>query len=322
MSIQNSIDNGVGIVEVASGVAILDSNKRLPSSNLSAFSFNTQSGTTYTAAATDINNVIYCTNTGTCTVTFPSDTNNPNIYVGAEFQLTAASTTGVVSVFPDSGVTIQAQGPTSLSTSGPYINLHVRKIAANTYMVVRELDLAAGSTNGLVKWDGTRLLGATNALMDSSERITNSAQPLVSAYVGSNVSNVTGDGSTYQIIFNTTQINQGSIINTSTGVVTAPKTANYFITGSVGLSNLGAGHTAGILNVVATVATYQVMAGSYGAMRDSNNNLVIPISSPIIPMTANNTVHISVTVTNSTKTVGILGSASPLTFLTVWMVPS
>lgn len=180
------------------------------------------------------------------------------------------------------------------------------------------------TNTGIVKYNNSgRLETSATAIIDSSERITNSSQPLVMGYVNANVSNQTGDGTSYTIVFNSTLVNQGSMINTGTGIVTVPKTANYLISGSVGFLNVGAGNTFGIINIVTTSRTFQVCSGNYAAMRDSNNNLVLTFPSLVTPLTANDTIRINVHVDSSTKTVGILGDGTnPLTFLTVWLIPS
>lgn len=71
-------------------------------------------------------------------------------------------------------------------------------------------------------------LGTTNTIhVDTSGAATNSLQPAFNVYVGSDLNNVTGDSTTYTIIFNTERFDQNADFNTSTGQFTAPKTGRY-----------------------------------------------------------------------------------------------
>ena len=152
--------------------------------------------------------------------------------------------------------------------------------------------------------------------------MTNSSQPLVTAYVNTGVSNVTGDGTNYTVIFNSTVLNQSSSYNTSNGLFAAPTTANYLVSGFIGISNLGASHTAGIINIVATGGNYQSSAYNYGAIRDANNNLILPFHT-ILPITNGNSISIQLTVSGGSKVVGILGSNSTfLSYLNVMLLPA
>jgi hypothetical protein len=193
---------------------------------------------------------------------------------------------------------------------------------------ITDLAIADGGTNassfststGIVKYDGTSLVSSSTAKIDASNRMTNPSQTLATAYVNANVNNQTGDGTVYTIIFNSTVINQGSAFNTGTGTFTAPITANYLISGSVGIGNLGALHTAGIISIISTGNTFETAAFNYGAMRDANNNLVLPIAGIVVPMTANDTLIIKVTVAGSTKTVGVLDANT--TWVSVMLLPA
>ena len=60
---------------------------------------------------------------------------------------------------------------------------------------------------------------------------------LVSAYLSSTIQNVTGDGTYYQIVFDTAPVNVGSNYNTSTGVFTVPITGNYMLSCAILLQN-------------------------------------------------------------------------------------
>lgn len=178
-----------------------------------------------------------------------------------------------------------------------------------------------GTSNGIIKYSGTALVSSSTFLIDASNRVVNTSQPLASYYLASTVSNVTGDGTAYTVLFDTAAINQGGILNTATGIVTAPVTGNYLLTGSIALTNLSALYTSGIIDIVSTAKTYETGACNYGLIRDVNNNLLQSFSK-IIPMTAGDTVKITVKVNGSStpKTIGVLGAPSPITYLDVMLL--
>lgn len=188
-----------------------------------------------------------------------------------------------------------------------------------------DLNATFSTTNGLLKNNGSgQIVDNSTCVLDSSNRLTNPSQSLAAYFVNANVANVTGDGTLYTIIPNSPSINQGSILNTTTGVVTAAVTGRALICGSVGVSGLAAANTMGIINVLfSTGVKYQVCSGNWGAMRDINNNLILPFVL-IAPMAATDTVKLQVQVSNGgSKAVGILGdSANPLTYFDVLLLPA
>lgn len=70
---------------------------------------------------------------------------------------------------------------------------------------------------------------------------TASGQPAFNVFTTGNISNVTGDGTNYTVIFPATNVNVGSNYNTTTGLFTAPVTGTYIFTGSILLGGLVGG---------------------------------------------------------------------------------
>lgn len=176
-----------------------------------------------------------------------------------------------------------------------------------------------GTSNGIIKYDGTGLVSSSTLTCNASNYVNNSSQPLCVATVTSTVNNVTGDATNYQIIFDTVVINHSSSYNVSTGVFTAPVAGNYLVTGSVGLNNISAGHTGGIIGMYFTAGAFQTSALNYAAAADANSNIVLPFNA-IQAMALNDVVHVSVAVEGSTKTINLLGANPVLTYLNVFLL--
>lgn len=179
------------------------------------------------------------------------------------------------------------------------------------------------SDNDAFVFSQSNTLGGNNIVrLATTGSVTLPLQPFMGAYLSSAVANVTGDGTVVTVIFDSTKTNRGTIYSTTTGITTVPVAGTYKISGSIGLGGLGTAHTSGIINIVAGSTTYQTTAGNYGAMRDANTNLVLTIPTLEVVLLANDTIKITLQVSNGTKTVGLLGSASPLTFLNVRLLPA
>ena len=81
-------------------------------------------------------------------------------------------------------------------------------------------------------------------------------QPASKAHLGTQATNVTGDGTLYTVIFNTEVYDQNADYNNATGTFTAPISGRYMINASAYFSGLGAGNTTCNLRVVTTDFTY------------------------------------------------------------------
>lgn len=133
-------------------------------------------------------------------------------------------------------------------------------------------------------------------------------QPCFEAQRSSNVSNVTGDATTYTILFNSSIFDQLSNYNTGTGTFTAPYTGRYLFSIGMQLSGLTASHTT-ILAVLNTTARTFTIGDLSAAARDNNNNMIIN-GSVICSMTAGDTATVTIQASNGTKVVGLTGGAT------------
>ncbi len=132
--------------------------------------------------------------------------------------------------------------------------------------------------------------------------------PSFLAYKSTTATNATGDGTAFTVIFNSTVFNITTSYATGTGLFTAPLTGNYYFQTNLVFEPLISGHTHGSLSfVVSTGATYVIAFDNPFAQ--NNGSQTTYNSSAIIPLVATNTVKVVLTITGSTKTVGVLGQA-------------
>lgn len=156
-------------------------------------------------------------------------------------------------------------------------------------------------------------LGTNNVMsVATSGEINYPLQPAFLAILGSTDANVTGDATEFRIGSTTalTEIfDQNNDFNTN-GTFTAPVTGRYNFTSNIRMSSLGAGHTIASSYIVTSNLASGFRTTLNGAnIRDSNNNANI-CSSVLADLDAGDTCTAIITVTNSTKTVGVAGSAT------------
>lgn len=155
--------------------------------------------------------------------------------------------------------------------------------------------------------------GTVMSALDTGE-ITYPLQPAFLAIVSTTIDNVTGDGTTYTVVFNSEIYDKNSDYNNTTGVFTAPVTGTYLFCTFVGFGDIGASHTASSNNLINTsnrdIRFAMVNpAATRIASGGSANNYIIGGSS-FVDMDASDTAQIDVTVSGSTLTIDILGTAS------------
>ena len=139
--------------------------------------------------------------------------------------------------------------------------------------------------------------------------VTTSTQPVFMAYLSTTQSNVSGDGTTVQVVYDTALVNQGSNYNAGTGVFTVPITGNYIFTASNILMNtvLVTGYNAAVNTSASGVIYYtSVYAGTYPA-----NSTRTTVGSIFLPLTSGTQVWMTITSSGAASMVtSILGSSS------------
>lgn len=125
------------------------------------------------------------------------------------------------------------------------------------------------------------------------------------AYLTATVSNVTGDGTYYTVIFDTEVQDIGGNYDNTTGIFTAPVDGTYLFANTINYANLAPGH--GInddFNYNNATIRMHGWGGAY------TNSAMSPGGTIIFPMSAGDTMRMNAHVYNGAKTVNIIGSVA------------
>jgi hypothetical protein len=129
---------------------------------------------------------------------------------------------------------------------------------------------------------------------------------LFNVFLNSTISNVTGDGTGYLIIFDNEEFDLNNDYNIATGRFTAPFDGYYQFNSSVGFSGLTSSHTTGKLQfLIGGTEVQGVVRGNFFSMSDAGNNLALNIST-FLNLSAGDQVGVFTEVTGGPKTVDIL----------------
>jgi len=126
--------------------------------------------------------------------------------------------------------------------------------------------------------------------------------------------NVTGDGTAYTVTWDTQKRDRGNLVSSSVTAVTFYCAGTYQFNVALTLAELGAAHTSCDLSLVHTKAaggtdTYTRTLNP-GAIRNAANFASLEINQ-LIALAYGDTVGVTITVSGSTKTVDVYGSATP-----------
>jgi hypothetical protein len=140
----------------------------------------------------------------------------------------------------------------------------------------------------------------------ANKALTQPTQPCFAAKVSNTtITNVTGDGTKYFVIFNSVTFDNLSNYNSGTGIFTVPVTGRYFFATGLLLTGVGVAHTAGTF-ALEYAGTFTLTGLNNTAVAALGTNFTYT-GSTIIPLTAGDSVRVSISVSNSTKTVSVLG---------------
>lgn len=163
-----------------------------------------------------------------------------------------------------------------------------------------------GTTHGIVVYNGTSLVNYAGPQISTSGYATNSAQPCFSAYLNTGVTNKTGDGTRYTVLFDTVSFDNTTSYATGTGLFTVPVTGHYIFMTSLVISGLTSSHTTG--QIFINYPMDNVYQNFYNM--SSGGLLNIQTVTPILYLTATTTIGVALTVSGGTKAVSLTGSIS------------
>lgn len=113
-----------------------------------------------------------------------------------------------------------------------------------------------------------------------------------SARRSANTAGVTGNGTTYTILFDSEDMDPGSNYATGTGVYTAPSTGAYNFEIAIGIAVGAAAQTQGILRLVTSARTYRWDFDPYTTRNSASGVSTISVSK-ICDMAANDTAYVT-----------------------------
>ena len=105
----------------------------------------------------------------------------------------------------------------TLGTDGSPVFVTAKLSALTNLKVPKHVDDATG-------------LADTTITVSANNEVTNASQPSFMAHLGTTVSNVTGAGTLYTVVFDTELYDQGGGYAVGTGIFTAPATGKYLFT--------------------------------------------------------------------------------------------
>ena len=134
-------------------------------------------------------------------------------------------------------------------------------------------------------------------------------QPAFFAYVTSTIPAVTGDGTGYQVIYDSTKFNIQNGYNASTGSFTAPVSGIYHFTASVYWLNVTPSHTTGSINIATTAyGPVSGFTGNPASIRNASNAESSTVAATV-QMAAGETASVTTIVLGGTKVISIAGTA-------------
>lgn len=163
--------------------------------------------------------------------------------------------------------------------------------------------------------DGATLGGAPLVMRADVTGIINfPSQSCSQAYISAPITNVTGDGTAYTVVFDTVTVDRQSNYNSATGVFTCPRAGNYLITADVTLGNLAAGNTQGTIQVLKNGSSIVVDEFNVGVIRSPSNTTTLQANSQL-QCAANDTLSISVSASGTAKVVSAAAGDLQITLL-------
>lgn len=224
-----------------------------------------------------------------------------------------AGTSASISITGDSGGALTG---TSFTFTGASTGLTFAG-AGSTETLGGTLAIANGGTdatsftqsNGIVTYNGTRLVNYAGPQINSSGIATNTTQPCFLYTNNADQASVTGDGTIYNVVFsNKIFDNDNNFDGTST--FTAPVTGNYSFQFNLYLENISTAMTNCLIYLTTTGASYRFMQESFAPAQFVSGGIYLITYSLIAPMSATDTAVLTIRFLNGSKAVTIVGATN------------
>ena len=239
---------------------------------------------------------------------------------------------------PNKGVPIASGGIADGSITATKLNSNVLTIGGGlAFDINNAIEISApvtiadggtaatsfGTTNGVVKYDGSKLVTSATATYNASNVFNNTAQPAFSYFLTAETGDVTGDGTQYQIGIApdplTKIFDQANNFDNGSAIFTAPVNGIYQITVMVDFH----GGVKEVMNIaiVTTNRTYYP-----NSTRTATTSGEVNINATVLAdMNAGDTAYILVSSNlaagGGSKTVSLMGDSSLfLTGIQAWLV--
>ena len=142
----------------------------------------------------------------------------------------------------------------------------------------------------------------------ATNNAVNQSRATFNAYFAASQTNVTGDATVAVIACDTAAINEGSVYNTGTGIMTAPVSGNYLLGASAMLTSVSSALFTLCQLAVVVNATSYILAELNPYVAAASGGYLGVGGTKIIPLTAGDSVSFTIMVSNDTKTIGLLGT--------------
>lgn len=288
-----TVQSGSGALNVTSTNGALTVN-----SGTGALGISTDASATTVSLATGgaVKTVTLGSTNSTSATTVQSGSGALNV-TATNGALTINSGTGALGISTDASATT-----VSLATGGA-----VKTVTLGSTNTTSSTAIKSGSGNVVIN---------SGLTIDSSGRNTNGTQPCFLAYLSSSDTNVTGDGTVYQVAFDTVVFDQGSNFTTGASAqFTAPKTGKYLLSANIFWSIGVVGTNTYVVTIAATSRSVKTIFTPSTGQNGSFS------ATAIIDMTAADTVHVNFTASGGTKTTAVVGSGSPYeTFFSGYLI--
>lgn len=308
-----------GKILVGNGTTWIASTPTFPNASATTGKFIISDGTNWIASTPTIPNtsgtsgkilVSNGTNFISSTPTFPNASATTGKFIISDGTNWIASTPTIPSTAGTAGKILVSDGTNFVSSTPTFPNASasagkfIRSDGTNWIASTPTLPTTGGTTDTLLRSDGTNWVNTSAFKVSSTDIMTNTAQPGGLFSVHTAATNATGNGTSYQVVFDQIIWQQGSNFNTTTGTYTVPVAGIYQITGIITFNTLLVAHTDGEINILSGAGTFSKQYFNPGVGKTSAAVCSV-VFSGLNSYSAGQTIYINVNIAGSTKTVGI-----------------